>query len=310
MDPRDYEDPVCPFDVSQWKNEKPVESIPVGRVLEKADSYFAKNDMDGAERHFLYWLAEAENGNDIRGAFTLANELMGLYRKNGRKDEAFRYAAMATELAKEETIGENSVGAATCYLNAATVYKAFGEFQKAIPLYEKAKEIYETKLSSDDQRKSGLYNNMGLACVDAGRFSEAEELFLEAIRILKLSEEEGSDPVAKSHAFLDHAITCLNICDTLMKRDGKIVDESGNPCDAENPEAFLEVPKETDLCIEKYLDEAEKLLSDDSSARDGYMAYVYEKCSDGFLYYGREKTAEKLKAAAEEIRFTLKTKEK
>lgn len=303
MDSRDYEDPICPFDVLRWKKEKMVESIPVERILKKADAFFAQNDMQGAEKLFLYWMSEAENGNDVRGAFTLTNELMGLYRKTGDREQAFHYAEMAKTLAAEESIGEDSVGAATAYLNGATVYKAFGAFESAIPLYEKAKAIYEKKLNPDDQRRSGLYNNMGLALSDAGRFSEALLLFEKAIQTMRLAKKKSTaDAAAVSHMVLEHAITLLNICDTLMKRDGKIVDESGKPCDAENPEASLEVPKETDERIEAYLDEAKGLLSDEGLAEDGYMAYVYEKCSDGFLYYGREKTAEELKRKAEEIR--------
>ena len=45
----DYAEPCCPF-------EKPdaVKTIPVRRVLDKLDEYFARDDAAGAERHLNY----------------------------------------------------------------------------------------------------------------------------------------------------------------------------------------------------------------------------------------------------------------
>ena len=80
---------------------------------------------------------------------------------------------------------EENVGAATTYLNSATVFKAFGNPEQALPLYEKAKTIYERDLEPNDERLGGLYNNMGLALVDLKRFKEAEELCKETNELLK-----------------------------------------------------------------------------------------------------------------------------
>ena len=67
--------------------------IPVERVIEKLDDFLSRNDYSSAEKHLLYWLSEAKELKDVRGEFAVSNELMGLYRKTGKKDEAYRFAA-------------------------------------------------------------------------------------------------------------------------------------------------------------------------------------------------------------------------
>ena len=37
MDTRDYTDPICPFDLSQWQKDAPVESVPMDRISAKED---------------------------------------------------------------------------------------------------------------------------------------------------------------------------------------------------------------------------------------------------------------------------------
>ena len=79
---------------------------------------------------------------------------------------------------------------------------------------------------------------------------------------------------------LEQAITCLN-------RANAIEDEKG-----------LE---EGESSINALLDEAEQLLDTPSVPRNGYYAFVCEKCAPTFSYYGYFLTAEDLKRRAEEI---------
>ena len=99
--------------------------ISVERILSKLDEHLGRNDYAAAERHLCYWLSEAESGGDGRTELLVRNELMGLYRKTGRKDEALASAEAALAAISRMGIDEQ-VGAATTYLNSATVYKAFG----------------------------------------------------------------------------------------------------------------------------------------------------------------------------------------
>ena len=95
--------------------------IPRTRVLEKQDSLLGSNDYAGAKRLLQYWLAEAEYTGDDQGVLLMQNELMGLCRKLGEKEQALQYAQAALDQVGSLDIGDN-VGAATTYLNSATVF--------------------------------------------------------------------------------------------------------------------------------------------------------------------------------------------
>ena len=228
--------------------------VSVDRILSKLDEHLGRNDYTAAERHLLYWIAEAEGGCDTRTELSLRNELMGLYRKLGRKDEAF--AAANAAIAKIDALGISStVGAATTYLNCGIVYKAFKMAEEGLPYFERAREIYERELEPTDSRLGGLYNNMGLCLVDLSRFVEANELYEKAIEIMK-TQATGAPEVA---------ITYLNMATAAEAEMGLI---------------------DADEKIQKYLDIAEELL-ENYPTRDGYYAFVCEKCASVFGYYGR-----------------------
>ena len=227
--------------------------ISIDRILSKLDEYLGKNDYAFAEKHLLYWLSEAKNNNDLKVELLVSNELMGLYRKLGRKDDALFCAQNALERIDAEKIG-NQVGAATTYLNVATVYKAFSMAENSIPLFEKAKDIYERELDPCDTRLGGLYNNMALSFVDLKDFDKAEELYCKAISVMSQSEEGE----------LEVAITYLNLATAREARFGLL--------DAE-----------TD--INEYLTQAQAIL-ENHTPQDGYYAFVCEKCASVFGYYG------------------------
>lgn len=53
--------------------------------------------------------------------------------------------------------------------------------------------------------------------------------------------------------------------------------------------------------IEAYLNQAEQLLDTESLPRNGYYAFVCEKCAPAFGYYGYFLTEQELSARAREI---------
>lgn len=242
--------------------------ISIDRILSKLDEHLHQNDYPAAERHLRYWLDEAEARGDLRVGLLVQNELMGLYRKLGRREEAIQCADAALRRVRDAAIG-HQVGAATTYLNAATVYKAFGMAESALPLFENAKQIYERELDPHDTRIAGLCNNMALALVDLGRFSEADTLYRRAIEITQTCETGAPET----------AITYLNMAS------------------AAEAEYGLEAASES---IEDLLEKAEKLL-ESYEKRDGYYAFVCEKCASVFDYYGHFYYAKELSARARRI---------
>lgn len=228
--------------------------VSIDRIISKLDEHLGRNDYAAAERHLLYWIGEAEGGCDTRTELSLRNELIGLYRKLGRKEDAFATAHSA--ISKIETLGiENSVSAATSYLNTATVYKAFSKADEGFHYFERAREIYERELEPTDRRLGGLYNNMGLSLVDMRRFDEAYELYNRAISIMQ-GHADGAPEVA---------ITYLNMASAAEAESGLV---------------------DADEKIQGYLDIAKELL-ENYPTRDGYYAFVCEKCASVFGYYGR-----------------------
>ena len=236
----------------------------VDRIMSKLDEYLNKNDYAGAERHLLYWLADYESKGDKRLMLAMRNELMGLYRKLGRREEALECVSSALSLIDALGAGEQ-VGSATVYLNCATVYKAFGMPDASLSLFEKAREIYESKLLPNDERLAGLYNNMGLTLVDLRRFDEARELYRRAVKIAR--------------GTLDEAITYLNMASAAEAEKGLIDSEAE---------------------VGEYLGIAENIL-ENYPDRDGYYAFVCEKCASVFGYYGRFFYEKELKTRAERI---------
>ena len=291
LDETDYKEPQCPFDFSMWESGPVTTRIPVDRVIAKEDEYLSVNDVAGAEKHLLYWLSEAEAGRDVRGAFSVENELMGLYRKNGREREAFLHAERAVALSHHASIGDGSTAQATALLNAGTVNKAFHRPEAALSYYEQAKAIYERELESGDGRLGGLYNNMALALSDLKRYDEAIGLYEKAIAIM------GGVP----NGVLEQGMSYLNLCDALLGRDGRMLNDQNEPCDPSDETASLVLPKETDEAIENYLDMAWDCLNDPGVPSNGYYAFVCDTCSGVFQYYGRENEAIALKRMADEI---------
>ncbi len=238
------------------------------RILSKLDDFFNKNDYIGAERHILYWLDEAKKCDNKRIMLLLQNELCGLYRKLQREHDAITAVENALSLISDMGI-ENNVGAGTTYINAATVFKAFGKPKAALPLFEKALSVYEAALPKSDKRFGGLYNNMALALVDLKDFRKASELYEQAVSIMKNSED----------GMLEVAITYLNI--------------------ANLKEAELGL-EDAQKDIEDLLDKATIIL-DKYENRNGYYAFVCEKCATTFGYYGYFAYENELKERAARI---------
>ena len=243
--------------------------IPTDRILSKLDSYFAKNDYAGAEKHLKYWLDEAMISGDERGTVQICNELIGLSRKLGKREQAFEYSSLALDTLHSLEM-EASITAATTYINIATAYKAFDDASASLPLFEKALDIYESALPSTDSRLGGLYNNLALSLCDLGRFSEAYEFYNKAIAVMSHSDKGE----------LEQAITYLNIASALEAEKGLI---------------------DADEQIAEYLQKATELLDIYAELDDGYYAFVCEKCASVFGYYGYFMYEKELKERATRI---------
>lgn len=243
--------------------------IPRGRVLDKLDSLLGSNDYAGAKRLLRYWLSEAEYTGDDHGILLMQNELMGLCRKLGEREQALQYAQDALDQVGKMDIADN-VGAATTYLNSATVCKAFGLPEDAINLYRMAQAIYERDLSPADDRLGGLYNNMALALVDLKQFRQAQDLYEKAIAVMQAVPEKEPE----------QAITYLNMATAAEMEQGL----------AQAKPAIDALAQKAMACMDVGKDRA-----------DGNYAFVCEKCAAVFAYYGYDEYAAQLNGRCRRI---------
>ncbi len=266
ISPEDYREPRCLLDCGP---ERESQSVPQRRIQEKLDEYMAKRDYPGAERHLLYWQEEARQGSDLRGQLLICNELIGFYRKTGEQEKAFSACCEARNMLDALSFRDN-LSAGTTYVNIATAYSAFERDEEALALFSKARRIYEALPDTSSELLGGLYNNMGLAYAVLGRYIEAHHLFDLAME--QMRRTPGGE--------LEQAITCLNRADAVNAEQG------GEGVSAE---------------IKTLLAQAKELILTAKAPRDGYFAFVCEKCAPGFRYYGEDDTAKELEQLAEEL---------
>ncbi len=243
-------------------------SVSINRIIQRLDECFGRNDYTCAEQVLLSYSHEACEGGDLHTELFVQNELMGLYRKTGKQQQAFTALDNAMKTIERLQASEQ-VGAATTYLNGATVLKAFGKTQESLDLFERAKCIYERELPSNDNRLAGLYNNMGLTLVDLKRFDDANDLYRRAVSVLQKTQDGD----------LEIAITYLNMATAAECEHGLL---------------------EADEAIATYLGDAWALL-ETHLKRDGYYAFVCEKCASVFGYYGYFVYEKELKERARRI---------
>ena len=257
LKPEDYAEPRCLLCDEPYGATPEVRSVPQGRIIDKMNDYMSRNDYAGAERHLLYWLNEAQLGNDKRGELMIRNELIGHYRKTGNREGAYENAALALELLKELNFsGDRSAG--ITYINIATAYNAFGDNEKSMEFFKMAQATFE-QMPDPELTLSAL-----------NRYGEALEYFTKALSYME-KVKNGE---------LERAITYLNMADTYTASMGAEA--------AEN--------KVFDL-----LDKAYDLLNTESVPKDGYYAFVCEKCAPSFSYYGYFAAADEFKLKAKEI---------
>ena len=246
-----------------------LQPIPQQRVMDRLDAYMARRDYAGAERHLLYWLAEARAGGDGRGELLVLGELVGHYRKTREREKALARAGEALALVEKLDYGD-SISAGTTYVNVATALNAFGENERALALFERARLLYEKSAATSPRLLGGLYNNMALACASLRRFDEALALY-------DLAEARMAGVPGGA---LEIAMTCLNRAELIDRRDGMEAGEAR---------------------IAELMERAAALLHGDGFPRDGYYAFVCEKCAPTFDYYGWFAEAEELRKEAERI---------
>ncbi len=254
IDKFDYAEPSCALcggkEFYNPKKDAPLGRIPIGRVLDKVDSLFDKNDYAEAGRLLEYWKNEAVQLNDKQGELAITSELVGYYRKQNDKIKGLEVISRALSLIEELSQGEMASGA-TILINCATAYKAFDMVEQSLPLFIRAEKIYKKVLKDGDSRFGGLYNNMALTFSGLKKFEDAEKAYFIALSVMEKAERGETEC----------AITYINLAH-LYENMGKT--DQIKPC----------------------MEKAYALLKSENLPHDGYYAFVLEKCAPSFEYFG------------------------
>lgn len=238
----------------------------VRRVIMKLDELNNSGKEAEAKNHLEHWLNEARAEGDWKSELSILSELLGQYRRLGEKENGLQCVEDSLKIIHDRKL-EGFTTTATIMLNAATTMKAFGKASESITIFEQVEQLYSKKLTPDDYRFAGLYNNMALSYADIGQYENAEKYFTNAIdKINKIENHEN-----------DMAVTMCNLAE-LYEKMGK------------DEKAIFD-------CIEK----AYELLSSQTLPQDGYHAFTVSKCIATFDYFGFFMYSKKLKEKVEKI---------
>ena len=267
--PEDYEEPNWVLCDPALGRKAPAERIPQQRISARLDELMGKKEYGEAEMMLKNWVNEAEAYNDRQGLFFVLNEMMGYYRKIGKKAEGYaaveRALGMLTELEYTDT-----VSGATALTNAGTVYTSFEDYASALPLFRRAKEIYEMHPEGNEYKLAGLYNNLATSLTATESYEEADALYEKALGLLE--KVENSE--------LEMAMIWLNRLDILLSKEGDGLDE-----------------KKADPCLEM----AKKYLDSENLERNSYYAFMADKCVGVYDYFGWFLYAQELRERIKEI---------
>ena len=252
----------CCFDPSEYTgvpDTEPCErTLDVPSVIRGLDALYARGREDEAQSYLERHLSEACELGDWRAELSLTSELLGQYRRSMEREKGLAAVERALALVREHRLGR-TVSGATVLLNAATTLGCFGEHKEALPIFRHVSRVYAEHLDPHDYRFAGLFNNMAQSHAALGEFTQAEGLFLSAVKIMERLEG-GENEIAVTLCSL------AELYDAADPEDGRIAD-----------------------CLER----AWACLDGPGVKRDGYYAFMASKCVPvfdrlGFFLYAAE----------------------
>ncbi len=242
------------------------EKILIPLIIKKLDGIYATGDLAAAENLLEEVLSTSRETGDWSAELSILSEMMGFYRRNSNKEKGLYSVRKGLEIIEKHSLSE-SISGATVMLNAATTLKAFGEPQESLQIFQRVLNTFNNKLTPNDYRFAGLYNNMALTLVDLGNFGEAESLYNKALEVLTHCDNPLNEM----------AVTYCNMA------------------------YMYDAVDHEDKRIGEVLKMAEECLDSESVIKDGYYAFTASKCYPAFEYFGYFLTAERLKKISESI---------
>ncbi len=176
----------------------------ISQFYERLDSLFATGQIDRVEELLKDSKEQAEKAQDMESLLVILNESMGYHRSVGSREAVKEAEAAIALTGRMELAG--TVHEGTTWLNAATVYRAFGMLEEAEDWYKKVLEIYKKELEAEDMRLASLYNNLSSLYADKEEFSQAIDALFMALAIL---EKKSGTEIERAVSFTNLTINYL-----------------------------------------------------------------------------------------------------
>ena len=153
------------------------------QIRNKIDLLYRENKLEEAYTYLLDCFEQAMIQKDDLLVLGILSELLGYYRVHAMFDLGNKMAKNALQLLNNMKM-EDTIIAATTYLNIATLYRAQKHNQEAYDLFIKCMHIYNHTLDEQDERYIALYNNMSLALHELNDLDTALEYATKALSLL------------------------------------------------------------------------------------------------------------------------------
>lgn len=201
----------------------------IKNIQEQLDYLYSQGKNKEAYQLLLDMLKKAmeENRDDI--VLFLLSELMGYYRVTSQFELGNKMALQSLKIINNHGI-EDSIDAATLYLNIATLYRVEGLYDSSLDMYHKCEKIYNRYLNEYDERMASFFNNISLLYQELGDYNKALDYELQALNIVqhlfdcKIEEAITYTNLASIYKCMEdnsHALKSLNRALELFEEYGK-----------------------------------------------------------------------------------------
>lgn len=201
----------------------------IQEIQQALDILYSQGKSEEAYQYMMEQLPQAiTQGRDDIILFLLS-ELMGYYRVTSQFEAGNNIAIQAIKILTNHGL-ENTIHAATTYLNIATLYRVQGQYQNSLMMYKKCEDIYSMYLEEKDERYASFYNNLSLLYQEMGEYNQAIDYELKALSIIEtlkdceIEEAITYTNLSSMYKFIhkkEQAIKCLNKAIALFKIFGK-----------------------------------------------------------------------------------------
>lgn len=156
----------------------------INNLQQRLDTLYSLGKNNEAYQLLLDSLKEAmiHNRDDI--VLFLLSELMGYYRVTSQFELGNKMADQALKIVYNHGM-EDTIEAATLYLNIATLYRVEGLYDLSLQMYKRCEKIYNQYLSEYDERIASFYNNISLLYQECGEYNQALNYELKALTIIQ-----------------------------------------------------------------------------------------------------------------------------